>query len=277
MFLRDPWDKEFRLFPVPPEQPPQAGLSTTDATADAAPTTAGASAAGSITSELTSPHGNVLVDVGFWADPRDSGDKRPDPAQLVDEEWGGTVEAVAVALYVRSGFLESFELGYSFCRFGCCGDGSAAQTSARDSKRRSWFSAIGGNGGRCGGGAPEQRRGPKGSKFMGCTTLTDGKYVWPEGLAHYIEEHAVRPPDDFVTFSLRNLRALREAQAGGRLHWEVDERGRGRMARLSPGTAVFLKDNTTLGIALPPEPEVRKTPSGGSREEEQRCSCMLPR
>ncbi|CAM9353458.1 unnamed protein product, partial [Ectocarpus sp. 6 AP-2014] len=111
----------------------------------------------------------VLVDVGFWADPRDSGDKRPDPAQLVDEEWGGTVEAVAVALYVRSGFLESFELGYSFCRFGCCGDGS--------------------------------------SKFMGCTTLTDGKYVWPEGLAHYIEEHAVRPPDDFVAFSLRNLRA----------------------------------------------------------------------
>ncbi|CAM9275231.1 unnamed protein product, partial [Hapterophycus canaliculatus] len=164
-----------------------------------------------------------LLEVGFWADPRFTGDQRPNPAVLVDEEWGGTVAALAVALYLRSGFLESFELGYSFCRLGCCNGGSK----------------------------PAKTR----NKFMGCTTLTDGKFVWPEGLAHYITVHAVRPPEEFVLHALENLQTLREAQEGGRLRWDVDARGVGRTVPLSPGTAVFLRDNTTLGIALPPEPE----------------------
>ena len=29
---------------------------------------------------------------------------------------------------------------------------------------------------------------------MGCIALTDGEFVWPEGLVHYVEHHAVRPP-----------------------------------------------------------------------------------
>ncbi|MFL6172915.1 MAG: hypothetical protein ACJ716_08480, partial [Marmoricola sp.] len=28
--------------------------------------------------------------------------------------------------------------------------------------------------------------------------LTDGVYIWPEGLAHYVREHQVRLPRDFV-------------------------------------------------------------------------------
>lgn len=28
--------------------------------------------------------------------------------------------------------------------------------------------------------------------------LTDGTYIWPEGLAHYVLEHSVRLPDEFV-------------------------------------------------------------------------------
>jgi hypothetical protein len=28
--------------------------------------------------------------------------------------------------------------------------------------------------------------------------LTDGTYVWPEGLAHYVLDHDVRLPDEFV-------------------------------------------------------------------------------
>ena len=32
----------------------------------------------------------------------------------------------------------------------------------------------------------------------GYTDFTDGKWIWPEGLAHYIEEHNVRLPDKFV-------------------------------------------------------------------------------
>jgi hypothetical protein len=28
--------------------------------------------------------------------------------------------------------------------------------------------------------------------------LTDGTYIWPEGLAHYVLDHRVRLPDEFV-------------------------------------------------------------------------------
>lgn len=37
----------------------------------------------------------------------------------------------------------------------------------------------------------------------GSADLTDDSYVWPEGFAHYIEKHAVRPPSDFVEHCLR--------------------------------------------------------------------------
>ena len=33
---------------------------------------------------------------------------------------------------------------------------------------------------------------------MGTMDLTDGKYVWPEGLYHYVEAHNVKLPDDFI-------------------------------------------------------------------------------
>lgn len=34
--------------------------------------------------------------------------------------------------------------------------------------------------------------------LLGTTCLTDGTYTWPEGFAHYIEEHAVKPPEEFL-------------------------------------------------------------------------------
>jgi hypothetical protein len=36
------------------------------------------------------------------------------------------------------------------------------------------------------------------NKRNGTRCLTDGTFVWPEGFAHYVEEHAVRPPQEFV-------------------------------------------------------------------------------
>lgn len=36
------------------------------------------------------------------------------------------------------------------------------------------------------------------SKFNGSTDLTDGVYLWPEGFAHYVLEHGVKPPQDFL-------------------------------------------------------------------------------
>jgi len=33
---------------------------------------------------------------------------------------------------------------------------------------------------------------------MGNRELTDGEWVWPEGLSHYVRDHNVRLPDEFV-------------------------------------------------------------------------------
>ena len=39
----------------------------------------------------------------------------------------------------------------------------------------------------------------------GSTDQGDNKYVWPEGFAHYVETHNVRPPAEFVEHVLRSV------------------------------------------------------------------------
>ena len=39
----------------------------------------------------------------------------------------------------------------------------------------------------------------------GSSDFTDGVYVWPEGFAHYVREHGVKPPQPFVTRVLQQL------------------------------------------------------------------------
>ena len=33
---------------------------------------------------------------------------------------------------------------------------------------------------------------------MGCWDMSDGEWLWPEGLAHYVKKHKVKLPDEFV-------------------------------------------------------------------------------
>jgi hypothetical protein len=40
---------------------------------------------------------------------------------------------------------------------------------------------------------------------MGARCMTDGKYVWPEGLVHYIDKHQIWLPDNFVQHSKSNF------------------------------------------------------------------------
>jgi hypothetical protein len=40
----------------------------------------------------------------------------------------------------------------------------------------------------------------------GSAELMDGAYCWPEGLAHYVSEHQVRPPADFVAHTMAAAR-----------------------------------------------------------------------
>lgn len=57
-----------------------------------------------------------------------------------------------------------------------------------------------------------------GANHLGAGEFTDGKYVWPEGLAHYIDKHEVRLPDEVVQFMLSNKSS--EAVSGD--DFEVD-------------------------------------------------------
>jgi hypothetical protein len=62
-----------------------------------------------------------------------------------------------VADYLRHGRSLGANMGYSYCRFP---------------------------------------QGPS-DEEMGCADLTDGIWVWPEGLYHYVERYAVRLPEEF--------------------------------------------------------------------------------
>ena len=44
---------------------------------------------------------------------------------------------------------------------------------------------------------PEPTR-PRDLDLYGSLELSDGTFLWPEGLCHYVSEHAVRLPGDFV-------------------------------------------------------------------------------
>jgi len=69
----------------------------------------------------------------------------------------------AVVAYLQRGALFERYGGYSFCRFAC--------------------------------GAT--------SRAMGCRDRFDGAWIWPEGLAHYVEVHGVRLPERFIRHALR--------------------------------------------------------------------------
>ena len=66
----------------------------------------------------------------------------------------------AICRYLDSGAEFMGFLGYSFCRFRC--------------------------------GIPDSQ--------MGCRDLSDGQWVWPEGLSHYVRVHGIRLPEEFVQF-----------------------------------------------------------------------------
>jgi hypothetical protein len=44
----------------------------------------------------------------------------------------------------------------------------------------------------------------------GSAEFSDDVFAWPEGLAHYVRDHSVRLPQDFVSHAVRRLQALEE-------------------------------------------------------------------
>ena len=45
--------------------------------------------------------------------------------------------------------------------------------------------------------------------------LTDGVYLWPQGLAHYVDEHAIRLPEEFVEHVPASTRTCPQKPTGG--------------------------------------------------------------
>ena len=48
-------------------------------------------------------------------------------------------------------------------------------------------------------------------KPNGSAELTDGEFIWPSGLGHYVIEHSVRLPDEFVAHVFQRLSVLEAA------------------------------------------------------------------
>jgi hypothetical protein len=103
-----------------------------------------------------------LKAVGFWRENEywcfSTPSGLPDPRRLTRRRWRPH-ERPAILNYLRTGWVGGVYAGFSYCRFRLC------------------FT-------------PPPR--------MGSFDLTDGEWVWPEGLAHYVARHAVWLPDEFV-------------------------------------------------------------------------------
>lgn len=126
-------------------------------------------------------------------------------AARVDADWAASPAAATLLAYLRGGLLESHELAYSYCRFKGCT-------------------------------APP--------KELGLATLTDGVWVWPEGLAHYVETHGVKPESDFLAHVAAVVASKGGVPAPGNhllytpLHETASRDGEDEASPLSPSAAV---------------------------------------
>ncbi|KAF0756301.1 hypothetical protein AaE_004691 [Aphanomyces astaci] len=154
-----------------------------------------------------------MHEIGFWRKYNDDdGDVRPHPQSLQDKAWYDRRADMAakVIWYVRhAGFVESYEMGYSFCRI----DSSCS------------------------------------SKALGACTMTDGMYCWPEGYVHYLEQHHVVPPADFVEHVLQHVAAaVARPPTPFLVMWDYESRG---PVPMPPTMQHMILANTTLTIGQP--------------------------
>nr|CCA18804.1 conserved hypothetical protein [Albugo laibachii Nc14] len=157
-----------------------------------------------------------LIEVGFWALETEFSYgvsiPRVNPQECVDFEWFSkalsdrittTFDFVICKMrlsvlqrliwYLKFAVvIESYEHGYSYCRFLSCEIAS------------------------------------ENVKAMGACTFTDGTYCWPEGYYHYIMYHCVKPPQKFLEHVENNFQhavqsaRLREAQSMGLWQWDPE-------------------------------------------------------
>ena len=148
---------------------------------------------------MTRKRANKRLMLGYWhAEPTD-GYAHPQP--LVDHAWE-SARREQLAQYLKTGFLYAYFLGVSYCRFGCTQDFLEPTDNPSEGTYRKIehpFSVIADGVERTMvqdlSGYYLTRPGPLSN---GTTELCDDMWCWPEGLAHYVEKHGIRLPDEFV-------------------------------------------------------------------------------
>jgi len=150
--------------------------------------------------------------IGFWKHYWEQ--KWPDPMDLVDASWDPE-ERRRVISYLRGGALVRIAEGnglYGWCRLGCdpdptvlgvrknffAGAGTADESLTWEQRRAARRTASKNS-------TDANLSSRQETLDMGRGELTDGVYVWPEGLAHYLEKHNVRLPQEFVDHVLKSI------------------------------------------------------------------------
>ena len=58
---------------------------------------------------------------------------------------------------------------------------------------------------------------------LGCSEMTDGVWIWPDGLAHYVEVHGVPLPEEVIeTMRANSWVPPVELPASADRRWETD-------------------------------------------------------
>ena len=96
--------------------------------------------------------------IGFWRSGNRGDEQLPYPWELVRRKWISADKKALLVTYLKAGATCESYRGMSYCRFRC---------GIEDSK-------------------------------MGHRDFTDGIWIWPEGLYHYVEQHELMLPNDFV-------------------------------------------------------------------------------
>lgn len=97
---------------------------------------------------------------------------------------------------------------------------------------------------------------------MGCATRSDGVYMWPDGLVHYVADHAIELPAAFlrhVEATLASLRSAGHPAPPDARNWRLPRAGAGAAAMTAAEvTHISAHEPTTIArlsaTAAPPHP-----------------------
>ena len=141
----------------------------------------------------------TLIQIGHWHSSRLFTAGLPHPQGLVSPRWERQRRAQIVE-YLRAGHAVRGN-GVSYCMFGCRSVAWRRTDDPTQGVRKPELDAESGE-------PPGFWIGVDWGYSIGCLELSDGVWLWPEGLAHYVDVHGVRLPDEFVNYAAaRDFRA----------------------------------------------------------------------